>query len=130
MLCQSNATSVTDLPISRDDACTHVADIRDAACARSHIHLLAVPVSHLHLRTVATKLQDAEGMIVEAKNPRLCEDALPVADGILFEAFVGLFTGGDAGVVLFVRSGQVDDVGRGDESADREEALVLREQVV
>jgi hypothetical protein len=65
-----------------------------------------------------------------AKDARLGYDALPVVAGILLEALVGLLTGGDAGLVFFARSGQVDDVGGGEVVADGEKALVLREDVV
>jgi hypothetical protein len=65
-----------------------------------------------------------------AKDARLSYDALSIAAGILLEAFVGLFTRGNAGLVFFARSGDVNDVGRGEMVADREKALVLREQIV
>jgi hypothetical protein len=69
-------------------------------------------------------------MTVHAKDARLGFDALPIADGILLEAVVGHFTGCDAELVFLACGGQVDDVGGGDVSADSEEALVLREEVV
>jgi hypothetical protein len=120
------------IPISGDGTQdnTHIADVHTAVSARSHLHLLAIPVSYSHLRTVLAKLKDAESVIVMAENARLGQDALSVADGVLFEAPVSDLTGSDAGAVLFACSGQMSDVGRGDEAADGQETLVLGEQVV
>jgi len=103
---------------------THVADVRAAVYARLDLHSLAVPVFHFSSRTVG------KTGAVEAEDARLGQDALSVADGILLEAPVSNLTGSDACAVLFACSGQMSDVGRGDEAADRKEALVLGEQVV
>ena len=92
---------------------THVADMRTALCARSRLHFLTFPVFHRRV------------VVVHVLNARMGFDTLPIADDSLLEVVVGYFTAGDAGVVFFVRGGQVDDVGGGNESADGEEALVL-----
>jgi hypothetical protein len=103
---------------------TYVADVRAAVYARSDLHFLAVPVFHFNSRAVG------ETGAVEAEDARLGQDALSVADGILLQAPVSDLTGGDACAVLFACSGQMSDVGRGDEAADRKETLVLGDQVV
>jgi hypothetical protein len=115
--------SVKDLSLaeehpSRDNG-TYVADLCAAVRARLYIGSQTLPLWFGEM--TATMV---------AKDARLSYDALSVAAGILLKAFVGLFTRGNASLVLFTRSGDVNDDGRGEMVADGEKALVLREQIV